>query len=138
MRRTILPQPVKLDAYLCTLHTENHGGFRLTRLPLAVNSLRQALLLLPRSGLCQMLRCRVSHTCSLLYKVPVFQLIPQKTLTREEYLVRRKTFWDLTPTCKGSNMVSSLVARHLQIRPLGPVSSLDKVHLVAGSLTLPI
>lgn len=138
MRRTILPQPVESDAYLCTLHTENHGGFRLTRLPLVVNSLCQALLLLPRSGLCQVLRCQVPHTCSLLYKVPVFQLVPRKTLTGEEYLVRLKTFWDLTSTCKGSNMVSSQVARHLRIRPLGPLNSSDKVHQVAGSLTLPV
>lgn len=139
VEQTILHQPVKSDAYLCTLHTENHGGFRLTRLLLAVNSLRQALLLLPRSGLCQVLRCRVPHTCFLLCKVPVFQLIPQKTLLiREEYLMRRKTFWDLTPTCKGSNMVSSQVVRHLQIHPLGPLSSLDKVRQVAGSLILPV
>lgn len=132
-----LRKSIKFYAYLCTLRTVNQGGFHLARLPLAANSLHQASLLFPRHRLCQMLRCQVTHTCSLLYTVPVFQLTIQKILIREDYLVGCKAFWDLTPTCKGSNLVCSRVARHLQMRPLGPLHSWDKARQVADSLTPP-
>lgn len=128
---------IEFDAYLGTLRIENQGGFHLIRLPLAASFPCQASLPFPRPRLCQMLCCQVPHTCSLLYTVLVFQLTPRKTLIQEDYLGGCKAFWDLTPICKGNNMVCSRVARHLQMHPLGPLHSWDKVHQVAGSLTPP-